>query len=184
MCSICAPSSAESFLPSLPLRKRQQHWQTPQYEEGLAAAHKPLTVADKCCSGCAWATCYPHYEYIWGQVVLAPSWASAVSTENSSKFCEEMCPNSQMLLILGRQDMQGMSDAIHVTLFEERSVFEALFPNLLSFFTCKFIATITSNTEKERVKPFRVMSIIGLWNLKNVLLTIYFDSGYMRNAKQ
>lgn len=58
--------------------------------------------------------------------------------------------------------MQGMGDTIHVTLFEERSVFKALFPNLLSFFTCKFIATITSNTEKERVKPFRVASIIGL----------------------
>lgn len=47
---------------------------------------------------------------------------------------------------------------------------KALFPNLLASkdklpvvnFTCKFSSTITSNSGKETVKPFREVSITGL----------------------
>lgn len=112
-------SFADSFLGSLPVRKRQQHWQTspPPSVRVWHCAHTPHCDRLQC-PGQARATCH---------VALAPRRASAAQRAAGRK--RVLTP--KRVYIAGDRARRGWGDAVHVTGLE-RSVFKALLPNLLA----------------------------------------------------
>lgn len=98
MC-ICPPSFAESFLRSLHLGERQQHWQTP-YCRGEVGCH---TQTPSCDRQMLLRMCHasPQPQYRLSTSVVKWIWLPAelqwCAQGTCYSFCKEMCPNSPKL---------------------------------------------------------------------------------------
>lgn len=150
MC-ICPPSFAESFLRSLHLGKRQQHWQTPYCQGRVWLPHtNPFLWQTNAAQDVPWATPQPQHRLSTSVVkwIWLPAELQWCAQGTCYSFYKEICPNSQKLskALEARMCRGWMMLSIHRTAWREVRLLKALFPNLLTLLKINYLSPFTCNS--------------------------------------